>query len=638
VFGNLDTSGYSGNCNIYTRASRYRGTFGGTPARLQLADRVNFGGLVTVAEYSEIKDCLFSAGMTTVSASPDLQPSGFYNTNFTGVFTGPASSLRLDTTTNHFFISNGASLAGGATKVYLDALATASESGILSSTDWSTFNNKAAASHSHVAADVSDFASVVRSTAIASSIVDGDLTHAPDGNSVFDALAGKSATGHGHVAADISDFASVVKSTAVADSITDAITDVAPSQNAVFDALALKLALVGGTMSGNIAMGGNKVTGLAAPTANGDALRYDQLGAVSGIATLDGSGKVPLTQLPSAIMTYEGVFDASGTPASPLLNGDGAANAGMVYRASVAGTYDFGAGGIAFTIGDYAIYNSSGVWEKSDSTDAVVSVNGASGIVTVNAINELTGDVVASAASGSQAKSTSIAASVVTGKLITGFVSGAGAVAATDTVLQAINKLDGNDAAKAVKALSNLASVAINESLISDTNNTDDLGSAGINWKDVHAKSVQSSTDLTLKANAGSNKLDVVASKVRMSTDGTNFIEDQYVDDFTLAMNTTVAAPITPLTFAFANFRGAIIDYTIKDNNSSKQRTGRMIVATDGSTVSAPDIFAETAQLGSALGLSLSAAIVGSNVEIQYNNTHATNDCHIRCRIMKMRA
>ena len=43
----------------------------------------------------------------------------------------------------------------------------------------------------------------------------------------------------------------------------------------------------------------------------------------------------------------------------------------------------------------------------------------------------------------------SIAASVVTGKLITGFVSGAGTVAATDTILQAINKLNGNDGLRA---------------------------------------------------------------------------------------------------------------------------------------------------------------------------------------------
>jgi len=45
--------------------------------------------------------------------------------------------------------------------------------------------------------------------------------------------------------------------------------------------------------------------------------------------------------------------------------------------------------------------------------------------------------------------SASFTDSAVTGKLITGFVSGAGTVAATDTILQAINKLDGNVAGKA---------------------------------------------------------------------------------------------------------------------------------------------------------------------------------------------
>ncbi len=39
---------------------------------------------------------------------------------------------------------------------------------------------------------------------------------------------------------------------------------------------------------------------------------------------------------------------------------------------------------------------------------------------------------------------TSLAAASVTGALITGYVSGAGTVAATDTILQAIDKLNGN--------------------------------------------------------------------------------------------------------------------------------------------------------------------------------------------------
>ena len=48
---------------------------------------------------------------------------------------------------------------------------------------------------------------------------------------------------------------------------------------------------------------------------------------------------------------------------------------------------------------------------------------------------------------GGTVASTTIAASVVLSKLITGFVSGAGIVAATDTILQALNKIVGNIAA-----------------------------------------------------------------------------------------------------------------------------------------------------------------------------------------------
>lgn len=44
-----------------------------------------------------------------------------------------------------------------------------------------------------------------------------------------------------------------------------------------------KLNLSGGTMSGNIAMAGNKVTGLAAASAPGEAVRYEQLPATPGI-------------------------------------------------------------------------------------------------------------------------------------------------------------------------------------------------------------------------------------------------------------------------------------------------------------------------------------------------------------------
>ena len=110
-------------------------------------------------------------------------------------------------------------------------------------------------------------------------------------------------------------------------------------------------------------------------------LNSSEKGANNGVATLDAGGKVPSSQLPNSIMEYQGVWNA--TTNTPTLI-DGTGNIGDVYRVTVAGSQDLGSGSISFDIGDYAIYNPSGVWEKSDTTDAVASVNSQLGIVVLD--------------------------------------------------------------------------------------------------------------------------------------------------------------------------------------------------------------------------------------------------------------
>lgn len=102
------------------------------------------------------------------------------------------------------------------------------------------------------------------------------------------------------------------------------------------------------------------------------------LGANNGVATLDGNGRIPASQLTVGAFRYRGVWDADAN--SPALT-DGVGTPGDVYRVSVAGFQDLGSGTIDFEVGDYAILNSDSVWEKSDTTDAVSTVNGQIGVV-----------------------------------------------------------------------------------------------------------------------------------------------------------------------------------------------------------------------------------------------------------------
>jgi hypothetical protein len=153
------------------------------------------------------------------------------------------------------------------------------------------------------------------------------------------------------------------------DSITDGVTDRAPSQNAVYDALSLKL---------------------------------DQAskGAANGVAELDGTGKVPSSQLPAIAITNTSVVSSEAAMlALTAEKGDVAVRTDLNKSFILAGTDPT-------VLADWQ--------ELLTPTDAVISVNGQTGSVSLD-----TDDVAEGATnkyfSASAAKAAAVADSITNG-------------------------------------------------------------------------------------------------------------------------------------------------------------------------------------------------------------------------------
>ena len=108
-------------------------------------------------------------------------------------------------------------------------------------------------------------------------------------------------------------------------------------------------------------------------------------GTANGVATLDGSGTVPISQLPAAVLgalSYQGTWNAS-TNTPTLVSSTG--TKGYYYVVSVAGSTNLD-GITDWQVGDWAVYNGT-AWQKIDNTDAVTSVNGLTGTVVLTTTN-----------------------------------------------------------------------------------------------------------------------------------------------------------------------------------------------------------------------------------------------------------
>ena len=134
-----------------------------------------------------------------------------------------------------------------------------------------------------------------------------------------------------------------------------------------------------GTMStqnsNNISVTGGTMSGVTIS----DYVATATKGVANGVASLDGSGTVPVSQLPAAVLgalSYQGTWNASTN--TPTLTSS-VGTKGYYYVVSVAGSTNLN-GITDWQVGDWAVYNGS-IWQKIDNTDAVTSVNGYTGTV-----------------------------------------------------------------------------------------------------------------------------------------------------------------------------------------------------------------------------------------------------------------
>ena len=333
-------------------------------------------------------------------------------------------------------------------------------------------------------------------------------------------------------------------------------------------------------------------------------------GAANGVATLDGSGLLPASQLPISAMEYKGTWAASTN--TPTLS-DGVGNTGDVYVASDAGTVDFGSGNITFAAGDWVIYNGT-VWQKSINSNNITSVNGQSGVVVLDtddiaeATNLYFTDERAQDAIGAMvANSTkvsltyvdatpSLTADIVAGSLVNADINASAGIDATklgngdvdNTELSHLNgvssaiqtQLDG----KASTTLNNLGTTSINQALLTDGSSRNIGNSGGNHFASIFADQLlvgYGSQGKTVYNNAGS---------ARINTGYEN------------ATSTPSTASVNATFRTVSNLTGNIGIFTTNDATNDAVATGSLFLETGNKTNGTGNSGGINAIIGTSLG------------------------------------
>lgn len=107
-----------------------------------------------------------------------------------------------------------------------------------------------------------------------------------------------------------------------------------------------------------------------------------------------------------------------------------------------------------------------------------------------------------------------------------------------------------------------------------------------------------------------------------------SFVEEEYIHAISLSASQTDTV-ITDLTFAHATYEGMEIVYKVKEATSNDVRIGTIRVVTNGTAVALNDVSTETADTG----ISFSAVVNGANINIRY--TSGTNGATMRADVKR---
>lgn len=241
------------------------------------------------------------------------------------------------------------------------------------------------------------------------------------------------------------------------------------------------------------------------PSLSGTYVPQSEVGIANGVASLDGGGKVPIGQLPSSVMEYEGAWNPSTN--TPTLS-DGTGTNGNVYYVTalfagpISGLTDPSMHN--FQIGDIVIYSSSvGKWQLTTPAAGVQSVNSLQGVVVLtqgnltDSTSGADGITVTGGTNSVWGTGTSIAQQAAS-------TSQNGYLTAANFTIFNNKQPAGNYAAT---NLNNLVTTQVNQSLI-PSQTTLSLGSlTGFQWQNLYVGLISSGSSSSANINVNSRSL-----------------------------------------------------------------------------------------------------------------------------------